>query len=112
MSLQAGLLSISTGICTKVETRRVHTGFPCCFLSVDLRHYCLVTCMIERRKYNQMPSRTRAELWKKSKLKRERKSFWVLQRKKERKTGQSFEKIKAKIERIIQWKSEKGTYSP
>src|SRR3954467_15505499 len=32
-------LVISTGICTKVETKRVHIGFPCCIPSVDLRHY-------------------------------------------------------------------------
>src|SRR3954462_1045611 len=35
MSLQDGLWFISTGICTKVETKRVHTGFPCCIPSVD-----------------------------------------------------------------------------
>src|ERR1043165_1259589 len=28
-------LIISTSICTKVETKRVHTGFPCCIPFVD-----------------------------------------------------------------------------
>src|SRR3954469_10101776 len=75
-------LVISTCICTKVETKRVHTGFCYCIPSVDLRHYCLVTCTIERRKINQvqLQSRTRAALYEQSKLKRERKSFWVFQR--------------------------------
>src|SRR3954463_15553528 len=70
-------LIISTGICTKVETKRVHTGFPCCIPSVDLRHYCLVTCTIECRKiYNHQG----LELNSKTKqTKEQRKSFWVFQ---------------------------------
>src|ERR1041384_5326023 len=34
----------------KSRKKRVHTDFPCCIPSVDLRHYCLVACTIERGK--------------------------------------------------------------
>src|ERR1041384_6775628 len=66
-------LIISTGICTKVETKRVHTCFPCCIPSIDLRHYCLVTCTIEHRKYNHHGLELNSET---KQIKEQRKHFF------------------------------------
>src|SRR3954464_9318239 len=84
-------LIISTCVCTKGETKRVHTGFPCCIPSVDLRHYCLVTCTIEHRKFNHHRLKLNSEtkqtkehrklnflgFLRFNESKRKEKSFWV-----------------------------------